>query len=99
MYDREAIYKILDEGFVGRQWSFSTYTFISDVVMPMERAKADALAETKSITSEERASGEKDIAEELEFYRRVCERSIFGGVKSPLEAEDENGESIGLPSP
>jgi len=90
---------ILDEGFVGSQWSFSTYTFISDVVMPMEKAKADALAETKSITSEERAVGDKNIVEELEFYHRVCERTLFGGVKSPLEAEDEYTESIGLPSP
>jgi len=90
---------ILDEEFVSKQWSFSTYPFISDVVMPMEKAKADALLETKSITQEERAAGNRTMEEELEFYRRLSQRAFFDYSMSHGGPNNDSSELYGLPSP
>jgi len=90
---------VLDEEFVEKEWSYSTYTFISDVIIPMEKAKAEALVETQSMTEEERLAGNRMMDAELEFYRRISRRAFFAYTTSAVESKDASAEEFGLPSP
>jgi hypothetical protein len=66
---------VIDEKFVSATWSTGTYTYIRDVLMPLERAKSDALLQAGGISADDRAVSNKIESEMLEFYSRVASRS------------------------
>jgi hypothetical protein len=53
---------------VGRIWDISTYTFLSDVLMPMERAKTDALFQAKSITPADKHRADLEAVNAMKFW-------------------------------
>ena len=62
---------VIDEGFAKKAFGGSTYRFLVDVEIPLQDAKAQALVETKSMSQEDRAAGQKNEKLTLEFYERV----------------------------
>ena len=59
---------------IGLTWDSGTYTFVADVIMPMEQAKSDSLFVDGSITSEDKAAADKGQEVVLNFYRRVFKK-------------------------
>ena len=43
--------RVIDEVVIGRTWSGGTYTYIAEVLTPLDRAKSAALFESNSITA------------------------------------------------
>lgn len=66
---------IIDERFVSATWSSGTYTYIVEVLLPMERAKAESLFALGTITQEDKKVSEKIEERMASFYRRVADRS------------------------
>jgi hypothetical protein len=66
---------IIDERFVSATWSSGTYTYIMQVLLPLERAKTEALFALGSISQEDRAVSAKIEKRMASFYQRVAERS------------------------
>lgn len=66
---------IIDERFVSATWSSGTYTYIMEVLLPLERAKTEALFALGSISQEDRAVSAKIEKRMASFYQRVAERS------------------------
>lgn len=62
---------IVDESFAKKSFGGSTYRFLLDVELPMQEAKAKAMIETKSMSLEDKAAGEKRDKEITSFYERV----------------------------
>ncbi len=62
---------IIDETFAKKTFGGSTYRFLLDVEIPMQDAKTEAMVETKSMSLEDKAAGDKREKESVEFYKRV----------------------------
>jgi len=62
---------IIDENFAKKSFGGSTYRFLIDVEIPMQRAKAKAMVETKSMSVEDETNAEKRNEEVIQFYQRV----------------------------
>ena len=63
---------ILDEEFVRATWGRGgTYTYMNDVLFPMERAKASALVKTGSLTADDIRRGAEQDKGMREFYKRI----------------------------
>lgn len=67
--------KVMDEHDIGLTWSTGTYSFVVDVLAPMEAAKTEVLLEEHSITSADKAQADQIHQRNLAFYRRVLDRN------------------------
>jgi hypothetical protein len=63
--------EVMNERDIGLTWSKGTYTFVSQVLAPLENAKSDALFADGSITADDKKDADVLQQETLEFYRRV----------------------------
>lgn len=68
---------IIDQEFVAQSWASSAYTFIADVLIPLEMAKVDALRDQGSITEWDYKVNEALGRDILEFYRDCANMSLL----------------------
>jgi hypothetical protein len=59
--------KVINEKDIGLSWDRGTYTFVTDVLMPMERAKVEVLFATKSITAIDKTQADQTQEDTLKF--------------------------------
>lgn len=64
---------VMDERDIGLTWSKGTYTFVSQVLLPLENAKSEALLAQGGITADDKKDADAIQQETLQFYRRVFE--------------------------
>ncbi len=62
---------VLNKQDIGATWDSGTYTFLADVLFPLEQAKSDALFENKSITLLDKEQANIRIKESVKYYDLV----------------------------
>jgi hypothetical protein len=65
---------LIEKQFLQQEWTSNTYEFIADVLIPIEQAKTEALAEMGSITPQTRTASVQLIQETQQFYQRLSGR-------------------------
>jgi hypothetical protein len=66
---------VMSERDIGATWGTGTYTFVADVLVPMESAKAEALYADGSISAQDKAQSDQIQRQNREFYYRVFHES------------------------
>jgi len=66
---------VIDEQFVSATWGSGTHTYVAQVLIPLERAKADALLKVGALTQEDYVVGNAIQDRLLTFFDRVAIRS------------------------
>jgi hypothetical protein len=66
--------RVMEEQDIGLTWSTGTYSFVANVLEPMETAKTEALFAEGSITASDTDKAKQIHEQNLVFYRRVFER-------------------------
>jgi hypothetical protein len=72
---------IIDEEFLSTAWYSGNYTFVADVLVPLQRAKDDALLKEGSITEDDRLVARAEDERVLRFYKRLADRSKLAAMK------------------
>nr|VFJ77296.1 MAG: hypothetical protein BECKFW1821C_GA0114237_11202 [Candidatus Kentron sp. FW] len=62
---------LLDERFISLIWGSTTYSYISEVLLPMEQAKINALFKLRAIDVDGKHKANKSLDDFRAFYKRV----------------------------